>query len=105
MSMLKKNHVGEEIILIVPSGETVSDAIPREMYMQTTFHCPASEFEVQISNMQSPDCSDDSADWECIATASKVSWVTHPFKWMRVKLANPANGQVNVYVLSGPQVM
>ena len=103
--MLKKNYVNEEIILTVPSGEVCSDAIPREMYMQTTFHCPGSEFEVYVSNMQTPDCSDDSADWECIATNSKLSWVTHPFKWMRVKLTAPANGSVNVYVLSGPQVM
>lgn len=105
MSMLKKNYVGEEGGLVIPAGELHSDAIPREMYMQTTFHCPSAEIEVYVSNMHVPDCSDDSQDWECIATPSKLSWVTHPFKWMRAKLTEPADGDVTVYILSGPQVM
>lgn len=104
MSTLIKDRVEEEVALKVAAGELYSNAIPRQMYMETTFHCPKAEFEVQVSNVQVPDCSDESDHWQTIATLSKVSWISHPFKWIRVKLGETRDTDTYVYVLSGPEV-
>lgn len=89
----------DEVHFLIKAGEQYSTAILRSSYYMTTVHCPGVDMAVQVSNLRAPKTENDD-EWFNIGTGEFVMCKPAPFKWLRIKLPEPAEQDTVINLLS-----